>query len=90
MEFEIAKQVNTLMLELSARLDASVKLVMETSDSEEFHRYRQAIGKIMGAVYLDVLSPLYAEHPSLTPEGLIQGKDDSEPEKSAPGGSIVD
>ncbi len=70
MQFEIAQHVSALMLELSGRLDESVRFVMENADEEEFQRYRRAVGKLMGDIFVGILSPLYAEHPSLTPEGL--------------------
>jgi hypothetical protein len=70
MDRTIADKINHLMLDISARLDESVRLAMDNSDGEEFQRYRRAVGKILGEIYLEVLSPLYAQHPSLVPKGL--------------------
>lgn len=66
-----ASDINVLMLELSDRLDESIRMVQETCGEEDFKIYRRAAGKIMGEILLEVLNPLYEEHPSLKPPGLI-------------------
>jgi hypothetical protein len=66
---DTAKQVSELMLDIGARLNQSVFLVQERSSAEEFGLYRRAVGGIMGEI-LEVLNPLYREHPGLKPDGL--------------------
>lgn len=63
----VAKEVSDLMIELSGRLDGSVR---EQCSPEEFAAYRRAVGRIMGEMLLGVLNPLYAEHPSLKPAAM--------------------
>jgi hypothetical protein len=66
----LARQVSDLMLDISARLNRSVSLVQETVSAEEFALYRRAVGRIMGDILLEVLNPLYRDHPGLKPDGL--------------------
>jgi len=63
----IAKQVSDLMIEFSGRLDGSIATVRDQCSPEEFAAYRRAVGRIMGEMLLEVLNPLYAEHPALKP-----------------------
>lgn len=65
-----ASEVSALMLDVSERLNASIRMVQETCNEEDFKTYRRAVGKIMGEILLEVLNPLYMEHPSLKPAGL--------------------
>lgn len=70
MELRTASAVTRLMLDVSAQLDASVKLVMESSDPTEFAAYRGAVGSPLGQIYCDILAPLFKQHPQLTPTQL--------------------
>jgi hypothetical protein len=67
-----ADKINTLMHEFSARLDTSLLEVMDSCPDSEFKEYRFAIGKIMGDMLLDVMNPIYKQHPSLKPKELQQ------------------
>lgn len=65
-----ASEISTLMLNLGARLNESTRLVKDTCDEEDFKIYRRAAGAIMAEILVEVLNPLYAEHPSLKPPEL--------------------
>lgn len=67
---EVAKQINSLMLEYGQKLDASVQLVKERCSEEELRGYRKAVGEVMGLMLLDIMNPLYARHPHLKPGSL--------------------
>jgi len=67
---DTAKYVSDLMLDISGRLDESVGIVKTACTSEEEAAYRRSIGRILGNILLEVLNPLYAEHPSLKPAGF--------------------
>jgi len=67
---EIASQINSLMLEISNRVNESIRLVQAECSDEEFKAYRRAAGYILGYAYTDVLVPLYEHHPDLKPEGM--------------------
>jgi hypothetical protein len=62
----VAQRISEMMIEILARLDSSVATVKEECSSEEFEAYRRAVGGILGEM-VEVLNPLYAEHPSLKP-----------------------
>jgi len=58
------------MLELGAKLDASIADVQASCPLPEFERYRHEVGQIMGRMLLDIMNPLYDEHPEIKPTGL--------------------
>jgi hypothetical protein len=62
----LARQISDLMIDIGGRLDRSVQTVKEQCSPQEFEIYRRAVGGIMGEM-LEVLNPLYEEHPSLKP-----------------------
>lgn len=70
MRKDIAETINQLMLDYGAKLDQSLKLVMDTCSQSEFESYRTAVGQIMGTMLLDVMEPIYQEYPELLPEQL--------------------
>ena len=70
MDKAVARQLSKLMLEYAAKLDESVSLVLTNCSQEEVTKYRIAVGKIMGGMLLDIMNPLYAEHPDLRPPQL--------------------
>ncbi|HEX9572456.1 MAG TPA: hypothetical protein VF994_00080 [Myxococcales bacterium] len=62
-----AQAVSELLRAAVAKLDESVRVVQGAAPSE-FEAYRRAVGRIMGAIYLDLLTPLYAQYPEIDPE----------------------
>jgi hypothetical protein len=66
----LARQVSNLMLELGAKLDASVAEMQYQLPEDEFAKYRRAIGEVMGAMLLDIMTPIYQQHPQLKPPQL--------------------
>jgi hypothetical protein len=70
MEKAVARQISELMLEYYAKLDASVQLVRDRCSEEEFKKYREAIGLIMGYMTTEVMVPLYKKNPDLEPPGF--------------------
>ena len=65
----IAESVSKLMLEFGGRLDASIVAAQDNCSEAEFHEYRLAVGKILGDMLLEVMNPLYQQHPDLKPWG---------------------
>lgn len=62
-----AKQISELMLDLFRRVDESVAMVKKACSPEETATYQKAAGRVAGPIVMDVLEPLYKEHPSLKP-----------------------
>jgi hypothetical protein len=65
-----AKAISELMVSMGERLNESVRLVQATEDEAEFKRYRESVSKIMTTMLLEIMNPLYAEHPDLKPPAL--------------------
>lgn len=67
---EVAERVNPLVLEIAAKLNASIADAGSSCPEEEFVNYRRVVAKIMGAILLDIMNPIYAAHPALKPSQL--------------------
>ena len=67
---KIAKEVSDLMLSIGDKLDGSVALVKEECDQEDFKKYRLAVGKVLGEMLLEIMNPIYDEHPDIKPVEL--------------------
>ncbi len=61
----IAKSINELCIETQANFIESIGDVKSSCTEAEFHIYRKQIGKILGAMFVDILCPIYKEHPDL-------------------------
>jgi hypothetical protein len=70
MDIEVAEALSLLMMRINSDLDDSVALVRDKCNAEDLQWYRREIGKIMGAVYLDIEEKLWAEHPRLRPREM--------------------
>ena len=66
----VATKISELMLDIGKRLDASILMVMENGSPQEFKAYRAIVGRLMGDILLEILNPLYLQHPSLKPPEL--------------------
>ncbi len=67
---DVAKEISNLMLDIGARLDASVARVQSTCSEEDYQRYNNAVATIMAEMLLEVMNPLYTTHPDLKPTHL--------------------
>lgn len=67
---QTAHDVSELMLSLGASLDRSVSKVKESESEADFRKYREAVSKLMTTMLLEIMNPLYAEHPELKPDQL--------------------
>jgi hypothetical protein len=67
---QIAKEISSLMLEISAKIDESIAIVQSNCPEEEFRKYRLAAGRVMGEALLEILNPLYEKHSFLKPPGF--------------------
>jgi hypothetical protein len=70
MDSKVAERLSLLMTRIGAHLDQSTAYVRDTCTKEEFESYRQVVGRVMGAIYLDIEEKIYAEHPQLRPKQL--------------------
>ena len=70
MDIKVAEALSLLMMRINANLDDSVAFVRDKCSVEELQWYRGEVGKVMGAVCLDIEEMLWAEHPELRPREL--------------------
>lgn len=70
MQREIADEIVTLMRGCSDKLNQSVQRVKDNCSTEEFLEYRRAVGQIMGTMCVDVMMPIFKEHPDLEPDSF--------------------
>jgi hypothetical protein len=64
---DTAKQISDLIHEVFRRLDESTQLVKSTCSAGDFAVHNKSIGRVLGAVVMDVMEPLYADNPTLKP-----------------------
>jgi hypothetical protein len=57
MDRATAQRISMLMLDYGAMLDESVNFVMAHCTEEECKRYKEAVGRILGNMLLDVMNP---------------------------------
>lgn len=67
---EFAKNCTELVLEYSAKLDASVAEAQVRLNAEEFNLYRRAVGAVMAEGLIQILNPVFRQHPDLKPQGF--------------------
>ncbi|VAW47642.1 hypothetical protein MNBD_GAMMA03-1591 [hydrothermal vent metagenome] len=65
-----ATKINNLMLEFGAKLDNTVNFVKKECNQSDFDAYKKGVGKIMGTMLLEIMNPIYKEHPDLKPKEL--------------------
>jgi hypothetical protein len=67
----LAQEVSTLMLEYGARLNDLVARAQVACPDSEFQQFRRGIGTVMGNMLLEIMNPLYKQHPDLKPKQLV-------------------
>jgi hypothetical protein len=70
MELHTAKHVQRILNDANGRLNDALLVVKEDCSVEEFEGYRTKIGQIMGAIIVDLLQPIYVQHPDAVPPEL--------------------
>lgn len=62
-----AEELSVLLMQVSGKLNQSVRFVMDKDTKENFYLYRRNAGKVMGELYLELLQPIWEEFPELKP-----------------------
>lgn len=76
MKREVAESILALVFEYGGKLNDSMLEVRDTSEEEEFHRYRRAVGNVLASAFENIIDPIFAEHPDLKPDQLNLEKAD--------------
>ena len=66
-DVDIARDVSVKLHAIFADLENTLRVV-EKASPNDLHRYRRAIGQVCAALVLDVMAPIYKQHPSIRPE----------------------
>ena len=67
---EEAEKLSILLLKIVEKLDQSAAYVQDKDSNEEWNKYRDAVGKAMGEICLELEEPLWKRFPNLKPEQL--------------------
>lgn len=67
---ELARRAAALVQRQSGELDASLAELQSECTQDEFNQYRAAVANIMGAMFVEILEPIWEEFPELAPEDL--------------------
>lgn len=78
MERETAQSVLAMMFDYGGKLNDAMLQVRETSDQEEFARYRRAFGNVLDSAFEQIINPILEEHPDLRPAQLNLKKEELE------------
>lgn len=70
MEYKTAKEVIELMVKINGELNNSLFLVETSSDVKSYDIYKTAVANIMGEILIEILNPIFREHPDLFPDGM--------------------
>lgn len=65
-----AKELSHVLARVGALLDQSAAFVRDHDSEANFTEYRAVIGKLMGDMFLDAMTPLYRRFPELLPDYL--------------------
>lgn len=80
----VAKQVSEGVIAISRMIDDTLIAAKEHCPEEDFRRLRDGMARVLGELLLEVLNPLYRDHPDLAPEGLYIPTSMKEPPPDAP------
>jgi len=68
MKADTAERLAERALQISDDLSEMVRDIQANEPDDELVRLREAIGRVMWAVYFEILKPTLEEHPSLEPD----------------------
>jgi len=70
MNIDDAKELVHLLARTGEHLSQSVAFVRECDDEARSNEYRTVVGKLMGDMFMDAMTPLYNRFPELLPDYL--------------------
>jgi hypothetical protein len=75
MNKECATRINDVLVQCYKDLHSSIDTARSSCSDAEHHAYCRRIGAILGYMLIDLLDPMYKEHPDIAPDFLRQSKD---------------
>ncbi len=70
MDKEIAEKTSLAMQMASSLVNSHLQNLQGVLPKEEFNEYAHKTGKVMGEIYVEILRPLWEEHPELLPKQM--------------------
>ena len=67
MKTEVAQKIRDEMCGTMERLEAIIALASVQCTPTEYAAVRKGIGRVMGAIVLDVMNPLFSANPEVKP-----------------------
>ena len=67
MKLEDAKRISPRIISVYKELHAILNDIEEHTDEPEFKRYRHNFAVVMGEIALEIMEPLFKEHPQVMP-----------------------
>ncbi len=65
-----AKAISDLMISIATQLTESLGHVEDTESTEVYERYRDAVSRVLTDMLVEIMNPIYAEHPDVKPPQL--------------------
>jgi hypothetical protein len=70
MSRDAAKMIMDVVTKNAAEQDAVLTEIQSFCTEDEFREYRHMIGRSMGAMFFEIISPIVAKYPELKPAQL--------------------
>ena len=70
MKKETAREIMDLTLQFSSDIDETLLRIKENSTQEEYEKYTKALARVLGCMFLDIMTPIMKKYPELTPDEL--------------------
>jgi hypothetical protein len=70
MSRDAAKIIIEVVTRNAAEQDAVLAQIQSLCTEDEFHEYRRMIGRSMGAMFFEIISPIVVKYPELKPAQL--------------------
>lgn len=67
---ETARNVSALMIAIGHDLNQSLRAVRAAEDAKTYERYLDVVSRVLTITLVEVMNPIYAEHPELKPKEL--------------------
>lgn len=73
MDEKTSREVLEALLACLRELDKAIEFAAAQAEPEEFRRFRALAGRAMGLIFVELIEPIYREHPILQPDYLKEG-----------------
>ncbi len=80
MDRALAEKLVMTCIAYGAELNKLLFEVRASCPKNEFEAIRRGVGQVMGNAYVDIMRPIFGQHPDLEPEGWKSKKPRGKPE----------